>query len=123
MQNKNYKQLPVKYSNRGLANYYGDHIKINQNLKSNKKLRDYIIKHELGHSTSFDLHYEISDGFKLIKNPKIALSLLSFYFLHPSTWTDLIPIQINKEGITYDFNQIILYFVMIILVFFLIKMF
>ena len=50
--------MRVIYSDWGLANYYKDYIEINRDLKYNKKLRDYVIKHELGHKQGFDLLHE-----------------------------------------------------------------
>lgn len=109
------KRTKVIYSNTGMANYYGDHIEINKYLKKDKKLRDFVIKHELGHTTGFDLGYEVADGFRLVKNPNMAVRLISFYITHPSTWSDLLPIQIKKGMIVYDLNLTILYTLVIIL--------
>jgi hypothetical protein len=103
------KQIKVRYCKYGLANFYGDYIEINKKLKYNKSLRDYIIKHELGHSNDFDLNYEFNDGIKLITKPYIALSLLRLYITTPSTWVDLLPIQYKNKKIIYDLNLLILY--------------
>jgi len=117
------KKIKVKYAKYGLANFFGDYIEINKNLKHNKKLRDYVVKHELKHSSNFDLGYEIYEGIKLLNNPSFALSLITFYLKNPNTWTDLLPIQIRNKKIIYDLNLIILYafiiFIIITLKFFL----
>lgn len=101
--------LKVIYSENGLANYYGTHIEIHPGLKYNKPLRDHIVKHEMGHSPSFDLGYEVSDGLKLLTRPKIAFMLMSFYARHPSTWKDFLPIQKRNNNIMIDINLSILY--------------
>lgn len=99
----------VVYCDKGMANFYGDFIEINRLLKKDKELRDYIVKHELGHIKSFDLKYELSDSFRLIAHPRIALKLLMTYALNPCTWTDLLPVQIKKKQVIYDLNLSILY--------------
>lgn len=102
-------KIKVKYCDKGLANFYGTHIEINRKLKDNKILRDYIVKHELGHKSSFDLDHEIKDGIKLLINYRFAFKLIYFYLKNPSTWIDLLPIQIKDRSIVYDLNLIILY--------------
>lgn len=116
------KQIQVRYSNWGLANFFGDYIEINKKLKYNKPLRDYIIKHELGHSLKFDLNYEIKDSFFLLTKPHIAFSLFVLCITTPSTWIDFLPIQIRKGQIIYDVNMIILFCISTFLILFLIKL-
>ena len=103
------KQLKVRYVKHGLANFFGEYIEINEKLKYDKRLRDYIVKHELRHSSDFDFGYEISEGIKLFANPILAFSLIAFHLKTPSTWIDLLPIQIRNRKIIYDLNLIILY--------------
>ncbi len=105
----------VLYCNRGFANFYGSHIEINKKLKYNKKLRDYVIKHELGHKKEFDISHEFKIDWKIIP------SLFLFVLITPSTWIDFLPIQIKDKQIIYDLNLIILYSLIIIGVFILIK--
>ncbi len=119
----NKEQTKVIYGNRGLANFYGDYIEINRKLKYNKVLRDYIVKHELGHSKSFDLKHEFEDGLKLIKKPNIFFSLVGFYIKNPSTWVDLIPLQIKGKQLVYDLNLLIFYGLIGLLVFISFKIF
>lgn len=108
--------MKVTYVNTGLANYYGDHVEINRALKSNKILRDFIIKHEMGHKRGFDLSHEINDGVRLMLRPKLGLMLLKFYITHPSTWIDALPIQYKNREIVYDLNLSILYLMIILLI-------
>ena len=108
-------QIKVKYSKRGLANYFGTYIEINNNLKYNKPLRDYIVKHELGHSDKFDLSHEFKIDWKIMP------SLIMFVLKNPSTWRDFSPVQIRKKNIIYDLNLIILYSFIILLTIILIK--
>lgn len=103
------KQLKVRYAKHGLANFFGEYIEINENLKYNKRLRDYVVKHELRHSSDFDLGYEIAEGIKLFNNLSLTFSLIAFYLKNPTTWIDLLPIQIRNRKIIYDLNLIIFY--------------
>lgn len=104
---KKRKQIKVFYCSKGLANFYGDYIEINKKLKYNKKVRDYIIKHELGHSKEFDLGHEFQIDWKIMP------SLLFFFFTTPSTWIDLLPIQFKDGQIIYDINLVFMYLFLI----------
>ena len=117
------KKIKIIYNNKGLANYYGDYIEINKNLKYNKPLRDYIIIHELEHSKKFDLSHDFNDGIGLIFNPKMFLKILLFYIRNPSTWIDLSPVQIKNRKIVYDLNLSILYLIIAGLMIFAFKSF
>jgi len=117
------KKLKVIYTKFGLANFYKDHIEINEKLKHNKILRDYVVKHELGHKIGFDLDYEVKDGISLLTKPKVAFSLLYLYLTTPSTWIDLLPVQIKNKQIVYDLNLTILYAFIGLLIYFSIKLF
>lgn len=110
-------KIKIKYTDYGLANFFGDYIEINKAFKHNKKLRDYVVKHELGHSKKFDLLHEFKIDFRIMP------SLIGFIIKHPSTWIDFIPIQIRKKKIIYDLNLIILYSFIILLTILLIKIF
>ena len=117
------KQIKVIYKKYGLANNFGTHIEINEKLKYNKPLRDYIIKHELGHKPEFDLNYEFVDGFSLLRKPHLALSLLGLCFTTPTIWIDLLPIQIRGKQIVYELNLSLLYLMIFGLIFTIIKFF
>lgn len=110
------RKLKVKYVKYGLANFYGDYIEINEALRYNKPLRDYVVKHELGHSKKFDLGYEFKDGLRLLRKPQIIVMLVQFYIMHPRTWIDLLPVQVRKKQIIYDVNLIILYVIIAFLI-------
>lgn len=111
------KQIKVIYKKNGLANYFGDYIEINENLKYNKPLRDYVVKHELGHSDEFDLIHEFKINWKLMP------SLLKFIWKNPRTWIDFFPIQFRNNKIVYDLNLSLLYILIIIMIIILIKLF
>ena len=111
------KQIPIRYVKYGLGNFYGTHIEINSKLKNKKKLRDYIIKHELGHKKEFDLMHEFNIDWKVI------FHLMFFVFTNSSTWIDFLPIQIKKNKIIYDLNMIILYSFIIVLIILMIIIF
>jgi hypothetical protein len=120
------KQIKVKYTKLGLANFYGGHgnyIEINEKLKYNKKLRDLIVKHELGHKKDFDLHYEIKEAISLVLKPKVVFSLLWLCLTTPSSWIDILPIQIRNKKIVYDLNLLILYLFIGLLFYLSIKIF
>ena len=121
------KQLKVVYTNYGLGNFYSDnnesYIEINKRLKYNKPLRDFVIKHELGHRKEFDFNHEVKDSIKLIKKPNLSISLIAFCIANPSTLVDLLPIQIRNKQIVYDLNLLILYLITISISIFAIKMF
>lgn len=95
----------VVYCSKGLANCYPEEnrIEINNKLKYNKPLRDYIIKHELGHKEEFDLSHEFKIDWKMMP------SLLFFVLSTPSTWFDFLPVQRKGKNIVYDLNLLILY--------------
>ena len=95
--------MKVLYCNRGLANNFLTHIEINKKLKYNKPLRDYIVKHELGHKKGFDLSHEFKIDWKII--PYLFLFVLTT----PSTWFDFLPVQKKGKNIVYDLNLLILY--------------
>lgn len=103
------KQKKIIYCKLGLANVYFDRIEINKQLKYNKKLRDYIIKHELGHKDSFDLLHEFKIDWKIMP------ILIWFVLIHPSTWYDFLPIQKKNKHWIFDFNMLILYSIIIII--------
>lgn len=111
------KQIKVVYTKYGLANFFGDYIEINSKLKNNKKLRDYVVKHELGHSDKFDLGHDFKIEWKIVP------SLLLFVFSTPSVWIDFLPIQKKGEDIVYDLNLIILYLFLIVLLIITYKIF
>ena len=103
------KQKKVIYIDRGLANSYKDHIELNKAFKKDKKLRDYVVKHELGHIDSFDLKHEFKIDWKMMP------SLLIFVLKNKSTWIDFLPIQRKEKEWIYDLNLMILYVSSIIL--------
>lgn len=105
-------KIKVIYSDTGLANFFGDHIEINKNLRKDKVLRDYIMKHELGHSKKFDLWHEFDIDWKIMPR------LFSFLIRNPSTWIDFLPVQIKKRRLIFDLNLTILYIFGIVAVFF-----
>ena len=110
-------KIKVLYCKKGLGNFFGDYIEINEKLKYDKKLRDYIVKHELGHKKEFDILHEFKIDWKIIP------SLFFFVFTTPSCWVDFAPIQFKNKQIIYDLNLLILYSILIIGTFLLIKIF
>lgn len=110
-------QIKVLYSDKGLGNNFNTHIEINKKLKYNKPLRDYIVKHELGHKKEFDLSHEFKIDWRIIP------SLLFFVITTTSTWWDFSPFQIRKKQIIYDLNLLILYGFMILAIIILIIIF
>jgi len=108
------KKPKIKYCRLGLSNRYENYIEINQKLKRKKykKLRNYIIKHEEGHTLNeFDLFHE----FKI--PPRIIPRLLWFIITTPETWIDFFPIQYKNKKLIYDSNMLILYIMIIAIIF------
>lgn len=103
------KQIKILYKRYGLANFFGNYIEINEKLKDKKKIRDYIIHHELGHKKEFDLLHEFKIDWKVLP------SILWFVLTTPSSWIDFSPIQYRDKKIIYDVNLSILYALVIIL--------
>lgn len=116
------KKLKVIYTKSGLANNFGTHIELNKKLKKDKELKNFVLRHELGHKKEFDLNHEIKDGIFLLTKPKVAFKLLYLYFTTPSTWTDILPIQVRKKHIVYDLNLLILYIIAISLGYLLLRL-
>jgi len=107
------KQIKIWYTIWGLANNLGTHIEINKQLKYNKPLRDYIIKHELSHDLNkFDLGHEF---FSI--NWGIMPKLFWFIITNPKTWIDFLPLQIKKRKLIYDTNMLWLYLIIALIVF------
>lgn len=105
--------LKIKYCDWGIANFYGTHVEINRGLSKDKRLRDYVVKHELGHKDEFDLGHEFDF------NPMLP-RLAKFVLLHPKTWIDFLPIQLKKGNIIFDLNLTLLYCIIISLSIFLV---
>ena len=104
----------IFYCKWGLANVYSNRIEINNNLKYNKQLRDYIVKHELGHNiNSFDLYHEFNINYSIM--PKLIL----FIITNPKTWIDFSPIQIKNKIIIYDINMFLLYLILFSIILFI----
>ncbi len=100
----------IKYVSWGLANSYSDRIEVNKELKNNKKLLEYVLRHEKGHKDSFDLKHEFDwRGYKLIP----------FVITHPRTWIDFLPFQYRNKQLIFDINLMILYVVFFSLIAFL----
>lgn len=99
--------MKVVYSPFGLANRYDDFIEININLRKDKLLRDYAVKHELGHQSKFDLKHEFD-----VRVPFFKLTW--FIVKHPSTWLDFLPLQFRKGVFVYDLNLILLYGLLVV---------
>ena len=110
-------KIRVLYCKKGLGNNFITHIEIHEKLKYNKKLRDYIVKHELGHKKEFDILHEFKIDWKIM--PLLFL----FVIKHPNTWRDFFPIQFKNKQIIYDLNLLILYSILVIGIFILIKIF
>lgn len=100
----------LKYCSWGIANSYDNFIEINIALKDNKYLRDYIVKHEIGHDNHYDLIHEFKDI-----NLKMFFPMMWFIITHPKTWVDFSPIQYKYNTWVFDANLTTLYSFTIIL--------
>lgn len=111
------KKPKLIYKRWGLANYFPDHIELNRDLKKDKHLKRYVLRHELNHKSKFDLQHDLSDI------NKQTFRLIRFVLFHPRTWIDFLPIQIQKNKIVYDANLIMLYLLCLVLLIILISLF
>lgn len=108
--------MDIEYVKWGLANKFSDPevIELNEALKTNQKLHDAILKHELGHKkeNTFkqDLFHDLAPINKLSQK-----ELIVFMIKHPRTLTQLIPFYWSprRKQLIYDLNMIILYGIMV----------
>jgi len=105
-------ELEIVEVNHGVANNFGSHIEINENLKKYPHLRQAILNHELAHTNKkvsaedFKLDFMISQSFHYGQ-------LFKFMITHPRSLTQLLPFYYSREkGIVYDVNMIVMYLMM-----------
>ena len=100
----------VKYTRWGLAERVGDVIYLNENL--NKPywlfLKDYLLSHELGHSsaefTSFkDLKHDISASMRSYLPHE-----LRFMIMYPRAWTQVLGVSFREGEVCIDWTNIII---------------
>jgi len=105
----------VKLVNFGVANNYFDCIEIHKDLPKFPRLYVPILKHEFGHeglTTMGDLKHDLN------KIPGLNYKeYYKFILTRPSTWVQYLPIWWHpKRGFVFDFQHIIIYTILILLV-------
>lgn len=104
--------VEITYVKWGLANRFSDPdvIELNEALKTNDKLHNIILNHELGHKkeNTFkkDLIHDLTPINKLSQK-----ELIFFMFKHPRTFSQLLPFywSTKRRQLVYDLNVIIIY--------------
>lgn len=98
----------------GVANNFGSHIEINKDLLKDKKLYDYVLKHEFGHhQEDYDIK-DLKNDFKI--RPKMILKLMWFVLIRPKTWIEFSPIYKRDGKIIFDKGMLISYCILISLI-------
>lgn len=110
----------IIYVKNGLGHKIGNNIYLHEDLKQYPKLHDYVVKHEIGHTSGSYGIPDILNEFKI--NIPNVIKLAYFSLTRPSTWSDALPISYNKqEGWTIDYSLTILSMILIgIILFFII---
>jgi hypothetical protein len=93
----------IIYTRWGLATNYGNHIELNEGLKSERwaKLRERLIAHELQHTRDNPLSVDI-EGFN--EDMRLDPDAMLFILLHPTSLTSVLPF--DSEGKVYWFDLI-----------------
>lgn len=99
--------MEVRYVPYGLANNFGTHIELNENLKQYPELHDTILEHELSHTQET---FTKKDLLLDLESPKFSqIKLIEFMLKHPKSFLQLAPIYRMKGVWYYDINMILIY--------------
>ena len=98
---------PIVYTEYGLANSYDDRIELNKSFNNPEyvKIKKFVLRHEQGHTSGFDLKHEIKDSFNLLA----VFGLVLFILIHPKTWIDFSPVWKRKDELFINYELIVLY--------------
>ena len=107
--------IPVTYRKYGIADNFGDHIELNENLKKYPELHHAILNHELSHS---DKKFSKSDLMLDLSESKVSTwGMIQFIVQNPRSLTQFLPIYWTKDyGLVYDLNLILIYGVIVFLI-------
>lgn len=104
--------VEIQYVKWGLANRFSnpDCIELNVALKTNPKLHDAILKHELGHRKDNTFRQDFVHDLTPI-NRLSQKDLIVFMIKHPRTITQLLPFYWSprRKELVYDINMLIIY--------------
>lgn len=99
----------IRLVNHGVANHFGNYIEINSELMEYPELYDYVLKHEINHtSKSFSLE-DLKNEFKV--NYGMVFKLFKFVLVRPRLWYEFLPIYRRKKVWNIDFVLIALYLI------------
>ena len=107
--------IPIHYVKWGLANRFDDSIELNEALKSDRRLHDAILSHELGHKDDNTFKQDLIHDLTPI-NTLSQKELLIFMIKNPRTLTQLLPIYWSprRKKLIYDLNMVIIYSVVLV---------
>lgn len=98
--------MEVKYVPYGIANNFGTHIELNENLPKYPNLHAPILAHELSHTQEKGFTKE--DLLVDIRPVKLSYSeLLKFMIKYPKTMVQFLPFYISNNTFIYDINMCI----------------
>ncbi len=100
--------LKVDFVKSGIASRIGDTIIMNINMPKYEEYCKKTLDHEIRHTDKIDKHNLMMDFFEgsLLEN-------LIFCFRHPLAFTQFIPFGKYKGQWFIDFNQLVVYFIMV----------
>lgn len=102
--------IPINYVKWGLANRFDDCIEMSESLKSNPRLHNAILDHELGHkkTNTFkrDFMHDLTPLSKVSQREVVV-----FMLTHPRTLTQVFPFywSSRRKQFIYDLNMVIVY--------------
>lgn len=101
--------VQIEYIRHGVAHRIPGKILINEVLKKNPKLHDYVLQHELKHTEpgKNTLAENIKHDFK--PNIKNDINLFLFELEHPSCWSQFIPVLYYKKKLYWDVSLLLVY--------------
>lgn len=102
----------IVWSDFGLADRMDDKIVLNKALKRDRELLAWVLKHELSHLggkfTIDDLKLDF-DLLHDLKHRRMVGRLLLFQLLHPSTWTQMLPVRFYGGDLYFDISNLIVW--------------
>jgi len=107
--------MEIRYVNEGIANRYDEVIELNENLKKYPKLHDFMLKHEMDHTSTEGF---TKQDFLLDINPgKISYrELMKFMIKNPKSFYQLLPFYKRNNIVFYDINLIISWTVVTVII-------
>jgi hypothetical protein len=103
--------MEVRYVPYAIANNFGTHIELNQNLKKWPDLHDAILEHELSHTNKEGFTKE--DLIVDLKPTKVNnWRMFKFIINNPKSLLQFMPVYLKEGTIFYDLNMIVIWGIM-----------